>query len=186
MSPSEFISEVLHFQLKTKYLSVGPDWAFGRDRAGDLILLKEMSHRYGYQMEVVEPVVIGDTVVSSTSIRDFLASGDVGRAADFLGRPFSVYGRISEEDHSASEEENPRPFFIEVDADKIIPPDGAYRLELKTPQDPTSRATVADCCIGSSYGEDGKRISISPLGGDFQSFKGKWSREVEIRFREKI
>ena len=186
ITPSEFISEVLHLKLKTKYLAIGPDWAFGRDRAGGLLLLKEMSHRYGYRVEVVEPVVIGDTVVSSTNIRDFLASGDVGRAADLLGRPFSVYGRISQEDQMGSEEENSRPFFIEVDEDKLIPPDGTYRLELKTPEDCSSQAIATDCCIRSSYREEGqKRISISPLGGDFQSFKGKWSREVEIRFREK-
>ncbi len=73
---------------------VGPDFQFGHDREGDVPLLHGLGREHGFAVEVVPPIDHGGRIVSSTRIRNALARGDVEEAAELLGRPYRVRGRI--------------------------------------------------------------------------------------------
>ncbi len=72
-------------------ISVGRDWVFGHQRKGNVELLRSL----GVDVRAVEPVAVGQEVASSTLIREAVAAGDFGRAATFLGRPWTILGTVT-------------------------------------------------------------------------------------------
>jgi riboflavin kinase/FMN adenylyltransferase len=75
-------------------LVVGPDFRFGRGRAGDVAMLKEFGARRGLHAIVVPPVLIDGQRVSSSAVRDAIAAGDVTRASTLLGHVHELSGRV--------------------------------------------------------------------------------------------
>ncbi|MDX1447578.1 MAG: bifunctional riboflavin kinase/FAD synthetase [Acidimicrobiia bacterium] len=96
LDPRSFVTEILVFRLRARWVAVGENFRFGRDRGGDPNLLAELGDQHGFQVDVVEMVGDGgpDGVISSTRIRELLNSGDVSLAATLLGRPFELVGPV--------------------------------------------------------------------------------------------
>ena len=90
----EFIRAYLVERLKVKYLLIGDDFRFGAKRAGDFNLLRQMAPQYGYQVERFDTLKRHDNRVSSTWIRELLASGDLALAGQLLGRKYAHAGRV--------------------------------------------------------------------------------------------
>jgi len=90
---SEFLS-LLQRHLGFQALWVGEDFALGHRREGNRLFLEKASREYGYELHVVPPFLMGGEAVSSTRVREALRSGDVARAASYLGRPFSLPGKV--------------------------------------------------------------------------------------------
>ncbi|MFO1021933.1 MAG: bifunctional riboflavin kinase/FMN adenylyltransferase [Planctomycetales bacterium] len=94
LEPSEFFNEVLLRQLRAKGLVEGPNFFYGRNRAGTVETLCAACAHEGIGFEVVPAVTVAGEVVSSSSIRKLLGTGDVTKAAEFLGRRYSVEGIV--------------------------------------------------------------------------------------------
>lgn len=90
----EFVRRILFDGLRVKWLLVGDDFRFGARRAGDVVLLKQNASLYGYEIEAMASVMLRGERISSTAVRDALASGELSRAAQLLGRPYSISGRV--------------------------------------------------------------------------------------------
>lgn len=90
----DFIQQVLVEQLGVRYLVVGDDFRFGRQRLGNFELLVEAGLQSGFEVADTLSVQIDGARVSSTLIRQALAAGDMEQAGRLLGRPFSICGRI--------------------------------------------------------------------------------------------
>jgi riboflavin kinase/FMN adenylyltransferase len=90
----DFIKRFLVDILDAQKLVVGHDLNFGRRRAGNVELLVEAGGRYGFAVEVIRPVLVGDMVVHSSVVREAVAGGDVALAERLLGRPHVVRGRV--------------------------------------------------------------------------------------------
>jgi riboflavin kinase/FMN adenylyltransferase len=94
LEAEEFVRTILVGRLGIAGLCVGYDFGFGRDRKGDVELLRGESRRYGFWLEVVAPVSVDGVVVSSRGIRSLLAAGKVEEARHFLGRPYCLEGPV--------------------------------------------------------------------------------------------
>ena len=92
----EFIEAVLVRQLRTRWVLVGDDFRFGRGRAGDLALLRASARTFS--VEAMATVSVAGERVSSTAIRAALAKGELEHAAQLLGRPYSITGRVAHGD----------------------------------------------------------------------------------------
>ena len=90
---AEFVSR-LQERFRMRGLVVGPDFAMGRRREGDGRTLSALGRDAGFTVTVVDLLADGGEPVSSTSIRDALALGDVARAAALLGRSFALTGVV--------------------------------------------------------------------------------------------
>jgi len=90
----DFIARILVRGLGARWLQVGDDFRFGARRAGDLAMLRAQSAQYGYEVEGMSTVEIDGGRVSSTAVRECLAAGDVEKAGQLLGRPYSISGRV--------------------------------------------------------------------------------------------
>jgi riboflavin kinase/FMN adenylyltransferase len=77
-------------------LAVGEDWRFGKDRVGDVALLRKAGVARGFEVVSVAPVMHDGERISSTRIRQTIRDGAMNRAAEMLGRPYSVEGRVAE------------------------------------------------------------------------------------------
>lgn len=94
LSAEDFVARVLVAGLKARYVLVGDDFRFGARRAGDFALLARLGAQYGYQAEALPTVEAAGQRASSTAVREALAAGDMATAAQLLGRPYSISGRV--------------------------------------------------------------------------------------------
>ncbi len=99
LTAEEFISQ-LKSALGMSTLWVGDDFALGRNRQGDLPVLRQLGEKYGYSLRVVEKVTGNgpDERVSSSRIRELLRDGQVASAAQLLGRPYAIEGPVVQGD----------------------------------------------------------------------------------------
>ncbi len=82
----DFVKDILVDKLGIKEVVVGYDYAFGHRREGNIKLLKEMGQQFNFEVHQVGPVYVGNSLVSSTSIRNLLMDGRVSEAKLLLGR----------------------------------------------------------------------------------------------------
>lgn len=123
LSAREFIAR-LSAHLGIRHLCVGHDFALGRNREGDVQALQRFGAEFGYTMHVVDPVIMGNNIVSSSKIRASLHAGDVAHAARLLGRAFQVSGEVVRSDTRI------RPGIPSVNlavwAERALPKSGVY------------------------------------------------------------
>jgi riboflavin kinase / FMN adenylyltransferase len=94
VSAEEFAKRFLVDALSARAVLVGGNFRFGHRQTGDVKLLEELGRRWGFDVEVVAPVVENGVVVSSTAIRQAVREGRMDEAMGLLGRPFSLAGEI--------------------------------------------------------------------------------------------
>ncbi|HEY0506320.1 MAG TPA: bifunctional riboflavin kinase/FAD synthetase, partial [Lysobacter sp.] len=94
MSAERFVREVLVDRLHAREVWIGPDFRFGKGRAGDIALLRSMGESLGFAAGEIEPVHVEGERVSATRIREALRSGDFATAARFLGRRYAIGGHV--------------------------------------------------------------------------------------------
>ncbi len=94
MPAHEFAENVIFSKLGSKYLLVGKDFRFGKKREGDFTLLELLGRQHDCVVEHLSDFTLGDQRVSSTQIREALKLGQLDIASNFLGRPYSMCGRV--------------------------------------------------------------------------------------------
>ena len=95
LGPEEFVRAVLADRLHARQVVVGENFRFGHRAAGDVALLAELGEKYDFSAEGVPLLTEDGVTISSSSIRDRLAAGDVAGAAHGLGRPHRVEGVVA-------------------------------------------------------------------------------------------
>lgn len=93
MTAQDFMQAICQ-KLTAKFILVGDDFRFGSKRAGDFALMNKMSAEYGVTVQAMSSVLLNDERISSTAIRAALAAGDLLAANNFLGRAYSMSGRV--------------------------------------------------------------------------------------------
>lgn len=91
LSPEDFVALMLRRQCRCELAVCGFNFRFGAGASGDAEQLLSLMKNTGGDAKVVPPVIRGKRIVSSSVIREFIENGDMESAADFLGRPFSIY-----------------------------------------------------------------------------------------------
>ena len=94
ISAGAFMRRILVHGLNASHIVIGDDFRFARKREGTLDELLRTGETLDYSVEQVPSVVVDGIRVSSTAIRDALASGDLAKATALLGRPYRMSGRI--------------------------------------------------------------------------------------------
>ncbi len=92
--PRAFAERVLRDACNARCVVVGPDFHFGKNRAGNVETLRALGAELGYDVIVVPPVVVGESTVSSTRLRKVLGAGQVEEASAMLARVHDVDGTV--------------------------------------------------------------------------------------------
>lgn len=98
MPAKDFIEQVLIGGLRIRYLIVGDDFRFGKDRRGNYAMLQEAGQEYAFEVAKMPSFIVDGKRVSSTLIRRALQQGDMQLAQSLLGRPYSISGRVVQGD----------------------------------------------------------------------------------------
>lgn len=125
-SPQQFVQRVLVDGLKARKIIVGEDFCFGRDRSGNVALLREMGQSAGFDVEGVSLVQGHDDVTaSSTHIRKLISEGGVEAANRYLGHTFELVGIVVHGDARGRTIGFPTAN-VEVPKANCLPGDGVY------------------------------------------------------------
>ena len=124
MGPEEFFQSVVVDQLQARGMVEGPDFRFGKDRAGDTSMLRELCSSSGIELTVIEEVTATSEMISSSRIREQMSSGNVSDAAQLLGRAPFICGVVVQGDGRGRKLGYPTANLRIPDV--LIPPDGVY------------------------------------------------------------
>ena len=127
LTKEEFVEKVLSQSLAVKELFVGHDFAFGFRREGSLKFLQEMGKDRGFKVNVVDPVEINGTIVSSSLIRRLVQEGLVSQASTMLGRNYVITGRVVQGYRVGKKLGFPTANLL--CANKLIPAPGIYAVK---------------------------------------------------------
>src|SRR3989338_5161901 len=97
ISATGFI-HALHEKLSAKFVLIGDDFRFGSGRAGDFALMEKIGLQRGFAVQAVHSVLHNGVRISSTAVRTALAEGNMRVAQSYLGRPYSISGRVEHGD----------------------------------------------------------------------------------------
>jgi riboflavin kinase/FMN adenylyltransferase len=130
-TPEQFVRRVLIGRCGMRELVIGHDHGFGRGRSGDVETLRRLGAQYGFAMDVVPAVDVGEQHVSSSRIRRAVAGGDLATAARMLGRPYQVSGMVGRGERRGRQIGVPTINLAEVPPQKLLPPDGVYAVRVE-------------------------------------------------------
>ena len=131
-SPRRFVEEVLVGRLAAREIIVGHDHGFGRNRSGDAQTLRRVGAELGFEVRVVPPLSVGGSPVSSSRIRRAIARGELTEAAECLGRPYVLTGRVIRGEGRGARIGFPTAN-LDVPPDKLLPPAGIYAVQATLP-----------------------------------------------------
>jgi riboflavin kinase / FMN adenylyltransferase len=94
MTPQSFVDDLMVDALGTRHIVVGNDFRYGCNADGNIATLRAAGAARGFGVEQIEPFVVDQVRVSSTAVRERLASSDYVGAARLLGRPYRMLGRV--------------------------------------------------------------------------------------------
>lgn len=123
----EFVEKVLVGLCRARFVICGRDFSFGAGGKGNVQLLRELSTTFGYDLEVLAPVMEGRSVISSTRIRDLLISGDVENVVPMLSRRYGFSAEVVTGDARGRQIGFPTANLM-PETGQLIPADGVYAV----------------------------------------------------------
>lgn len=94
LGPREFFDRVVRAHLDARGLVEGSNFYFGHHRTGNVDLLRQFCRETGVQLEIVEPVQFDDQIISSSRIREMIATGLVDDVRKMLTQPYRIRGMV--------------------------------------------------------------------------------------------
>ena len=184
VSPYEFIKSILVEKLKVKKVIIGYNYHFGKGQKGDAQTLKEAGKAFGFGVEVVEPFRIGQSVVSSSKIRDLIQRGEVVGASRLLGRDYPIIGKVVEGAKRGQTLGFPTAN-LEI-SDELYPKPGVYAVEVEWRQQRLNGlANVGtNPTFSSAQNGKGKPISLEVYILNFN--RDIYGQEIQVNFKRRI
>ena len=127
-SADEYISELLVNKLKTNTLVIGYDHHFGRNREGNIQLLKTSNEKYSFKLEEIKAHEIDEIKISSTKIRQAIDDGNIHLFKDYCGRFFEFSGKVIHGNGLGKTIGFPTANIVIGNVDKITPSNGVYTV----------------------------------------------------------
>ncbi|MBB4805559.1 riboflavin kinase/FMN adenylyltransferase [Chryseobacterium defluvii] len=129
LTGEEFVRQVLIDKLNVKYLIIGYDHSFGKNKSGNFELLQRLSKELDFEVEQMEAINIHENNISSTKIRNALLAGNIKEANEMLGYSYSVSGKVMHGKKIGRTIGYPTAN-IGTDPVKLLPKKGAYVVEV--------------------------------------------------------
>ena len=127
--PEGFVQALVKYSKPLREICVGHAWAFGKNRRGNLELLKKLGAQFDFNVVGIPPVTVNGELVSSTTIRRAIEAGDLQKAAAMLGRPYTILGTVVRGDNLGKKIGFPTAN-LSAHSEQF-PPNGVYLAEAK-------------------------------------------------------
>lgn len=185
LTPQAFAQRLLVAALRARHVVVGATFRFGHGRAGTVATLRTLGDALGFATHGVEPEQQGNTVISSTRVRELVLEGRVADAAELLGRPYALTGVV---EHGAG-----RGTTIGVPtanlrvSNELLPAAGVYAAIATLPgaalPEQGQRAAVVNVGHAPTFGRDGAPVVEAHLLDFVGALHGQ---PLELAFVERL
>ena len=125
-----FIRDILVGDLNMKYMVVGFNHHFGKNRQGTFDSLVELSELYDFKIEKIDPQNYGDIIISSTKVRAAIKEGDFKKVNSFLGSNFYLKGKVVKGNNIGRKIGFPTANISQDNERKILPKNGVYAVKV--------------------------------------------------------
>lgn len=173
--PEDFVRQLVANSKPLREICVGHEWSFGKNRRGNLDLLKKLGADFGFHVVGIPPVTVNRAVVSSTAIRKAVETGDFARAAEMLGRDYTILGTVVGGDNLGKKLGFPTAN-LSAHSEQF-PPDGVYFAEASL--DGAVYPGVVNLGVRPTLAEKAERVLEIYLL-DFE--REIYGKELEVRF----
>lgn len=129
LAPEQFISQYLQKIFSPREVIVGDDFRFGQNRAGTIDVFEKVGQKNDFKVVSLKTQSQGRKKFSSTAARDWIAVGDLKKAAAILGRPVSLFGHVVKGDQRGRTLGYPTANIIP--AGEVLPPRGVYCVRVR-------------------------------------------------------
>ena len=178
LSPREFFQQIVVDQLNAQVLLEGPNFFFGRDRKGNIDLLRKLCVEHGIDLEIVQPVQDGDQYISSSRVRSAISSGDMATAVQQLTRPYRIRGMVTHGAHRGASIGFPTANLGAIDT--LIPAHAVYAGAAWS--DDLSWPAAIHVGPNPTFGETDAKVEVHLIG--FQGFL--YGQPLEVDFHTKL
>jgi len=168
LEAGQFFDDIIRRRLDARALVEGRNFFFGRNRTGNIDVLREFCRETGVRLEVVEPLAIGGRRVSSSQIRSMVTSGEMRTAEELLGRPYRIRGTVVRGTGRGAKLGYPTANLERIDT--LLPGEGIYAARA-WPQGPahagSSHAAAVNIGPNPTFGEGFLKVEAFLI--DFQA-----------------
>jgi len=166
-------------QVRMQGIIVGPDFALGQDREGNINLLHTLGREMKFSVETIPPYTINGEVVSSTLIRQALVQGDMRRVQTLMGRYFYLRGKVTTSNKRGRVLGFPTAN-LDIKPQQALPGNGIYATIAHV--DGKQFPSATNIGIRPTFGEGEKTVEAHLL-----NYKGDlYSREIRLEFVQKL
>ena len=184
ISSSEFIKSILVEKVNVKKVIIGYNYHFGKGQSGDARSLKEAGKVFDFEVEVVEPLKVGETIVSSSKIRDLIQRGEVDGASRLLGRDYLILGKVVEGAKRGQTLGFPTANL--ESSDELYPRTGVYAVEVEWRQRRFNG--LANVGLNPTFLSEpirkGKTVSLEVYILNFS--RSIYGEEIQVDFKRRI
>lgn len=177
LTGEEFVRQILVDKLNIKYLIIGYDHSFGKNKSGNFELLQKLSKELDFEVEQMEAINIHENNISSTKVRNALLAGNIIEANEMLGYSYSVSGTVVHGKKIGRTIGYPTAN-IETDPVKLLPKKGAYIVEVFV-KDKHYKGMLS---IGTNPTVNGEKLTVEVY---ILNFDGDiYNEKITVAFRD--
>ncbi len=178
LTAEEFFNRVVRGELHAKGLVEGPNFFFGRNRSGNVTVLRSLCAAHGLEFDVVPPVTVDEQLVSSSVIRSLIEAGDLGHAVRLLGHPYRVRGTVGRGAERGRTLGFPTANLFDVAT--LTPANGVYAALANTVEG--RRAAAVNVGPNPTFGEVARKIEVHVL-----DFTGDlYGQSLDVDFVDRV
>ncbi|UOE39388.1 bifunctional riboflavin kinase/FAD synthetase [Chryseobacterium oryzae] len=177
LTGEEFVRQILVEKLNVKYLIIGYDHSFGKNKSGNFELLQKLSKELDFEVEQMEAINIHENNISSTKIRKALLEGNILEANEMLGYHYSVSGTVVHGKKIGRTIGYPTAN-IEVENLKLLPKKGAYIVEVFV----RNQKYKGMLSIGTNPTVNGDKLTVEVYILDFN--EDIYGENITVKFRD--
>lgn len=177
LTGEEFVRQILVDKLNVKYLIIGYDHSFGKNKSGNFELLKKLSKELDFEVEQMEAINIHENNISSTKVRNALLTGNITEANEMLGYPYSVSGTVVHGKKIGRTIGYPTAN-IDMESIKLLPKKGAYIVEVFI----KGNSYKGMLSVGTNPTVNGEKLTVEVYILDFND--DIYDEKITVRFRD--
>ena len=162
--PDVFAKEILAGILGARSVVVGYDHSFGRDRKGNTAMLLDIGESAGFTVDDVGPYKVDGVAVSSTLIRRKLLEGNIDTTTNYLGRYYSISGRVIKGKGIGKQMNFPTANIEIPRKNKVIPKNGVYCIRTEIEGEPFTG--MMNIGLRPTYNGDSRTVEAHIFSGD--------------------
>ena len=182
LSADQFIKDYLVEKLKLKHIIIGYDHRFGKGREASVTDLKEYSSDFNFIVDEIDAQEIEKITISSTKIRNSINQGDLETTKKYLGRFFSLTGKVIKGDGLGKQIDYPTANILIEEDYKIIPKDGVYYI--RTTIDNKLYNGMMNIGHRPTIGNKAKSIEVNLFNFDMDIYDKVISVDVVVKIRD--